>query len=150
MSKITIMYVEDSFEETEIMKLFCKQYADKVKLLTFPDGVEFLNFIEKEDREKISGPICILLDIDLPFLNGLQILQRLKENHNPTVRALPVVMYSSSTREQDKQASQALGASAHIEKPLTGEGTKTVLDFLIVNTLQLTEELDLNNFAGER
>jgi CheY-like chemotaxis protein len=147
MSKITIMYVEDSFEETEIMKLFCKQYVDKVRLFTFPNGIEFLNFLEKEDREKISGPTCILLDIDLPFLNGLQILQKLKENQNSIIRTLPVVMYSSSTREQDRKTSQALGANAHIEKPLTGEGTKTFLDFLIVNTLQLNEKLGLNNFA---
>jgi CheY-like chemotaxis protein len=66
-------------------------------------------------REK-GNPAVILLDINLPKLNGLEVLQYIKQD--PELKTVPVIMVTSSREEPDLQRSYALGVNAYLVKPI--------------------------------
>lgn len=129
--KCTILYIEDSPEDIYLITFFCKKkYAEKVELIVFNEGSSFLDFSQKQNPDDLKTSHIILLDIQLPYHDGFQILELLKTKNNP-LNQIPVVMYSSSAREVDREKSVSLGAIAHIEKPFGHEGVENLLDFLV-------------------
>lgn len=83
------------------------------------DGVEALDFIHGRGAyaQRTHGPpSVILVDVKMPRLDGLELLRELKSD--PTCRALPVVMLTSSQDERDIATAYELGANAYVVKPL--------------------------------
>ena len=83
------------------------------------DGQECLDYLHRRaEYEGRSGgnPAVVLLDLKLPKLDGLQVLEHLKTH--PTLRVVPVVMLTSSKEEQDLGRSYNLGANAYVVKPV--------------------------------
>ncbi|GAB4044908.1 response regulator [Spirosoma litoris] len=121
-----MMYVVDDaadyrFLVQEVFKRFLPQYP----LRLFADGFELIQSIEianespPTNQEK-SNPIIprlIVLDIDMPKLNGFQILDQLKQN--PLWQSTPVVMMSSRLESEFSEAAIAGGAVSCIPKPMS-------------------------------
>jgi CheY-like chemotaxis protein len=84
------------------------------------DGAEALEFIFCEgphvERKIENSPKLILLDLKLPKIDGLEVLQRLKSD--PRTRSIPVVMLTSSQEQSDVVKSYNLGANSYIVKPV--------------------------------
>ena len=70
------------------------------------------------DREKYPVPGLVLLDLNLPQIGGFQVLQWIR--NNPDYARTPVVMFSSSTREDDRVRAKDLGADEFVAKPSSG------------------------------
>lgn len=136
-----ILYIEDDAEEVILMNYFFKKYATDAEILIFKNGIEFFNFLQQksQDKDLNQGHYCILLDINLPYLNGFEILKKIKTSTNKQIRAIPVVMFSSSHREIDKQRSLELGATLYLQKPMSYEDMKKVLETLIANVISYQE-----------
>jgi two-component system response regulator len=77
------------------------------------DGVEALDFLLAPDA---PTPQLILLDLKLPRVDGLQVLQRLRSE--PKTRVLPIVVLTSSNEDRDLVESYRLGANSYIRKPV--------------------------------
>ncbi|MGZ3607830.1 MAG: response regulator [Syntrophales bacterium] len=114
-----ILLVEQSIHDLEFMLNALEKYnlTDKVKV--FPDGGEVLDYIFATGKYSVCDTCkklkVIILDVKLPKVDGLEVLQRIRANEN--TRMLPVVVFSSSTEDRDRMESYRLGANSYILKP---------------------------------
>ena len=110
-----ILLVEDRSIDIDLMK---RAFA-KRKLLNpinvARDGEEALALFERwEAGEPI--PICILLDLKMPKVNGLEVLRRLKSH--PRFSTIPVIVLTTSTEDRDIEEAYKLGCNSYIVKPV--------------------------------
>lgn len=107
----SILLVEDDPDDAELALMALRRIGiDSVEVAR--DGVEALaRVFERTDLER---PALILLDLKLPKVGGLEVLERLKSD--PESRSIPVVVLSSSGEDRDIDASYRLGANSYIRK----------------------------------
>jgi CheY-like chemotaxis protein len=85
------------------------------RLTVFHDSRRALEYLARPDAPDALQPDLILLDLNLPGLDGCQVLSRIKGH--PTLRAIPVVILSTSRREEDVTQTYQAGANSFIPKP---------------------------------
>jgi CheY-like chemotaxis protein len=117
-----ILLVEDNLNDAELTLSALGDYHLANEVIIARDGAEALDFLYQ--RGKFQGrentkPAVVMLDIKLPKLNGLEVLQRIKSD--PNLRTIPVVMLTSSREEPDLAKSYELGANAYVVKPVEFE-----------------------------
>ncbi len=120
MCKPLILLVEDNQDDEELTLLAFEQSELSAQVAVARDGVEALEYLFATgiyaDRSTATLPVLILLDIQLPRLNGLEVLQQLRAA--PRTRHLPVVILTTSTEQQDLLESYHLGCNSYIQKPV--------------------------------
>jgi CheY-like chemotaxis protein len=115
-----ILLVEDNADDVELtLRAFRK--SDLLNTVTVVrDGVEALDYLlatgEYSERDANVLPDLVLLDIKLPRVDGLQVLERLRAN--PRTRLLPVVVLTSSAEPRDLLTCYSLGANSYVRKPI--------------------------------
>lgn len=117
--QVDILLVEDQLTDEELARhaLSKTNLADDIKVAR--DGAEALEFLFNEQDQPVPAsqfPVLILLDLKLPKIHGLEVLKKIKSNHE--TRTIPVVVLSSSDQEQDIFTSYQLGANSYITKPV--------------------------------
>lgn len=117
---IHILLIEDNLHDIEIAKrAFSKSPAD-VKLMVVrygQDALDYLNHRGKFHPPDISPrPELILLDLNLPRMNGLEVLKKIKTTSH--LKSIPVIILTASERNEDIAPSYALGANTYIQKPV--------------------------------
>lgn len=132
---VDILLVEDNPSDAELAlrALRTRHLADRVHHVS--DGVEALEFLASAPRPKV-----VLLDLKLPKVDGLEVLQRLKSDER--TRTLPVVVLTSSREERDVRESYERGANSYIVKPVDFEA------FVAAVLSSATYWLFLNQGAG--
>ena len=108
-----IVLIEDNAGDVKLVKFALEQLESPPELVHFSYGDEFLNYVEETQLENVC---VILLDFNLPKLNGLDIIKRLGDNF-PTLKT-PVIILSSSCSPIDIRKSYSLGANAFVAKPI--------------------------------
>ena len=102
-----IVLIQEAFADTRLVNV----------LSTVRDGEEALAYLRREGRYKDAHrPGLVLLDINMPKKNGFEVLESLKAD--PRLRPLPVIMLTTSDREEDIALSYANGAWSFIRKPV--------------------------------
>ncbi|HKO79372.1 MAG TPA: response regulator [Chitinophagaceae bacterium] len=123
-NSIEILLVEDNITDAELTIRELKKHNMANNLVHLKNGEEALDFIFSTGKyagnEKPHPPKVILLDIQMPKINGIEVLQRLKSD--PQTRAIPVVILTSSKEDPDVQKCYTLGANSYIVKPVNFEG----------------------------
>lgn len=120
MKPVTILLVEDNPDHVLIIKrgLEVNNVVNEVKVTE--DGQEALDYLYHRGRyadpQTAPRPGLILLDIKLPKVDGIEVLQRIKRD--PSLKAIPVVMLTSSEQEVDIAKSYLEGANSYITKPI--------------------------------
>ena len=119
MSDLRILLVEDDPRDVEltIEALNKHNLANQVRVLK--DGVEAMEYLRYEGKYKTrkrENPAVMLLDIKMPRMDGLEVLKAIRSDEN--LKALPVVMLTSSREEPDLKKSYALGVNAYVVKPV--------------------------------
>ena len=114
---VEILLVEDNAHDAELTLRALKQrnLANRVHLCR--DGAEAIDFFD--DVGAGTAPKVVLLDLKLPKIDGLELLQRLKRDAR--TRAIPVVVLTSSREEPDIEKAYSLGANSYIVKPVDFE-----------------------------
>lgn len=120
---IDILLVEDNPHDLEL----ALQALHKVKLAKriqiARDGVEALDFLfgqgEHAHRSLAEQPKLVLLDLKLPKISGLEVLQRIKGD--PRTRMIPVAVLTSSAEQRDLVESYQMGVNSYIVKPVNFE-----------------------------
>lgn len=117
---VEILLVDDNPSDAELTLHALARGRVKGTIYTVRDGEEALDFLfcrgNYSTRSFDSPPRLVLLDLKLPKVNGLEVLQKVKED--PRTRAIPIVMLTSSREERDVAAGYHYGANSYIQKPL--------------------------------
>ncbi|HWB08010.1 MAG TPA: response regulator [Pirellulales bacterium] len=118
--QVEILLVEDNPSDIKLaLHAFrANNLANQVHVVR--DGAEALEFLFCTDRyasrSMADGPKVILLDLKLPFVDGIEVLRRIKAD--PRTQAIPVVMMTSSKEDRDIVESYQLGVNSYIIKPV--------------------------------
>jgi CheY-like chemotaxis protein len=117
-----IIFADDDADDLELITGFFKEYNRHINVLEFKDGTEVIKFLD--DFARTAGlPVLIVLDSNMPRLNGTETLAALR-NH-AAYQHIPVVMYTTSINDADKESCIQLSAS-WVNKSTTIEGTRQV------------------------
>jgi two-component system response regulator len=108
-----IALVEDNADDEALTLRALKNRGIANEIVVLRDGVEALAFLLAPDQPL---PHLVLLDLNLPRLNGLDVLQRLRSE--PRTELLPVVILTSSNEERDLIEGYRLGANSYVRKPV--------------------------------
>lgn len=115
-----ILLVEDNPDDVELTKRAMMKNGIANKMIVAYDGVEALDYVFGQGsyagRDVNRMPVVILLDLKLPKVSGLEVLERLR--HNEKTRLIPVVILTSSKEDQDLTSSYMLGANSYVRKPV--------------------------------
>jgi two-component system, response regulator len=120
MKERTILLVEDNPDDEELTLLALQQSKILNEIIVVRDGVEALDYLftagKYAGRDPARMPQLILLDLKLPKLGGLQVLERLRAD--PRTELIPIVILTSSSEEEDIVASYRLHANSYVRKPV--------------------------------
>ncbi|NMG74717.1 response regulator [Aromatoleum diolicum] len=129
MNRGTILLVEDNPQDEMLILRALKKSNLANNVAVARDGQQALDYLFGEGEfAGLAGtelPTVVLLDIGLPRLSGLEVLERLRKD--PRTRLLPIVILTSSDEERDRLVSYECGANSFVRKPLDfGEFAATV------------------------
>lgn len=114
-----ILLVEDDPKDVELTLTALEEYNLVNEIVVTRDGVEALDYLYHRGKfEKRSGgyPVVVLLDLKMPRLDGVQVLQQLKADER--LRLIPVVILTSSRESRDLEECYKLGVNAYVVKPV--------------------------------
>lgn len=118
---IKILIVEDNSDDIDITKRALGEARIINKLWVVRDGQEALDFLQHkgqyQDFSTSPKPGLILLDINLPKVNGIEVLKIIKQD--PELKRIPVVMLTVSKRDEDVVRSYNIGCNSFIQKPVS-------------------------------
>ncbi len=115
-----ILLVEDSPNDIALTRRALKKANIVNELVVARDGVEALDYLmgdgSRPDDVARDLPVCVLLDLKLPRIDGLEVLRHIRTNER--TKLLPVVVLTSSNLEEDIMASYSLGVNSYVRKPV--------------------------------
>ena len=110
-----IALIEDSPTEAELIQEYCKRFSAEnsvnIDVKWFPKGETFLR-----DYQPIYD--LVLMDIQMPVMNGYEAAQAIRALHRPDTDALPIVALTANAFDEDVLRSRKAGMNAHLSKPL--------------------------------
>lgn len=115
-SRCTVLLVDDAEENLDIL---VEILGEEVDLTVAMDGETALEIIEEE------RPDLILLDIEMPGMNGFDLCRRL--HRSPETAAIPVIFLSGRTGEEDRATARQLGAVDFIAKPFVADKIRAIV-----------------------
>ncbi len=116
----TILLVEDNPDDVELTLRALKQYHVRNQIAVVRDGAEALDYLfatgAHSDRDTTTVPAVVILDLKLPKVDGLEVLQRIRADER--TKLTPVVILTSSNEERDMVNGYKFGANSYVRKPV--------------------------------
>jgi len=109
-----ILHVEDNPDDVMLMNLAFNRAGIAARLHVVNDGDEAIAALEQGAMNG-GAPVCVLLDVKLPRVSGLEVLAWIREQ--PRLRRLPVILLTSSSQTADINRAYDLGANSFLVKP---------------------------------
>jgi two-component system, response regulator len=120
---VDILLVEDNPRDAKLTIRALGKYNLANQLFVVEDGAEALDFLfcrgAYSQRKNLHTPKVVLLDLKLPKINGLEVLQAIRSNE--MTRWIPVVILTSSQEDPDIRAAYELGVNSYVVKPVDFE-----------------------------
>ena len=123
-----ILIAEDSEADVRVMGRAFRKIGIEDQVQYVSSGHEALDFLRQRLGEE-NQPLILLLDLNLPGLSGKEVLQQIKSDR--ALRAIPVLVFSTSDDDRDVNACYALGANGYIKKPHDLNGFVEVLRAMV-------------------
>jgi len=114
MTQRSILLVEDNAGDVRLTREALREADVRVELVAVPDGEQALAFLR--DPREAPRPDLVLLDLNLPKKNGLEVLDEIKAD--PELRSTPVIMLTTSASARDVAAAYDRGVNCYVVKPL--------------------------------
>ncbi len=143
-AQFRVLLVEDNAADAFLLREALRELPFPPELHIVRDGREALAVLH--GAETPVSPDLVLLDLNLPLLNGHQVLQAIK--HDPRTRTIPVIIFSSSGAEADIQKSYELRANSYVQKPMDLDGFFRVVSAVHAFWLQAVRLPQHENVAG--
>lgn len=126
--RLNILLVDDCDDDALMASTVLEHLKLPHKLKSFCDGREALDYLRctgKYADRKPAMPDLLLVDIDMPLMDGLTLLRAIKGDK--ALKKIPVIMLTSSTAREDISRSFECGAASYLTKPSSYEGYKKLL-----------------------
>jgi CheY-like chemotaxis protein len=150
-SRIVLVMVDDDEDDCLLVEAALYEALLKCDFHCVEDGMEMMDYLNNRGRFQEPGssprPDIILLDLNMPRMNGLSLLQELKTD--PRFRAIPVIILTTSREEDDIVACYDLGANTYIAKQPSFEGLVSAIKSFKEYWLE-TATLPLRNDTGKK
>ena len=128
-----ILIVDDNPDDIELLRLAFEKAKAPCGIVSAPDGAEAIRYLSGEgeyaDREQYPMPLLVLLDLNMPRLNGFEVLAWIQKNGTSTFPL--VITLSYSHLESDIRRAYDLGTSAYIAKPVDLDSSVSLVKLLI-------------------
>ena len=114
-----ILLVEDSPKDVTLTLAAFEETHLANEVVVVNDGQQALDFLRRQgdfSQRSDGNPAVVLLDLKLPRVNGLEVLEQVKRD--PALKSIPIVMLTSSREESDLARSYGLGVNAYVVKPV--------------------------------
>ncbi len=115
-----ILLVEDSQKDIDLTLAALEENNLADEVVVVRDGEQALDYLYRRNNFRLragGNPAVVLLDLKLPKVSGLEVLAQVKTD--PALKAIPIVMLTSSREEIDLAGSYQLGVNAYVVKPVT-------------------------------
>ena len=123
---IRVLLAEDNLGDAELVRDTFEDSKFHLELTVVADGVQALDYLHKRgDFEYVTTPDILILDLNLPRIDGKQVLIHVRAE--PTLATLPIVILTSSDAERDIRQSYALGANCYVTKAMDLHAFQAVL-----------------------
>ncbi|GCE23718.1 response regulator [Dictyobacter kobayashii] len=127
-----LLLIEDNDEDVELIEWALKKLSITIPLVRCADGEEALDYLyhrnNYSDPQQSPIPALILLDLQLVAVDGLEVLQEIKQDER--LRMIPVIVWTSSSDEHDIEISFKQGASSYILKPMSVQRLLAIIEML--------------------
>jgi CheY-like chemotaxis protein len=124
-----VLYVEDEPDDVFFLRAAVKAVGADADVRDVGDGAAAMAYLSGEgpyaDRAAHPLPSLVLLDVNLPLLSGFEVLRWIRGQ--PALRGLPVVVFSSSGRPEDRALAKELDAQDYVQKPPSGRQFRDVV-----------------------
>jgi two-component system, chemotaxis family, response regulator Rcp1 len=117
---LQLLIVEDNPGDVRLLEEAFRELRADVNIQVAKDGAEALELVQAAQRPAMRQPDLILLDLNLPKVNGHDVLVRIKTN--PSTCRIPVIVLTSSRAESDVRRAYESHANAYLKKPSTLDG----------------------------
>lgn len=137
---LSILVAEDDETDVLFLRRAFKQVELNNHLDVVPDGFEAIEFLQRRKQQSEQRlPALVILDLKMPRRTGLQVLQWMREQ--PIIRAVPVLIFTSSSNQSDIESAYDAGANAFLVKPPSvgerNEIARFIKDWLRLNQAPL-------------
>jgi CheY-like chemotaxis protein len=111
-----VLLLEDNPTDVFVIREIIEQCGPGLALHVASDGQQALQFLQALDRDRsFPCPVLLLLDLNVPKVDGLDVLSAFRRHSR--CKRTPVIVVTSSTAERDRAAAEGLGADAYFQKP---------------------------------
>ena len=140
-TEVEILVVEDDPQDLELMLRALRKAKVSNRIQIARDGAEALDFIFCQgahiERRIDNSPKVVLLDLKLPKVDGLEVLEKVKSD--PRTKTIPVVVLTSSKEQKDVVESYRLGVNSYMVKPVNFDGFTAAVEELGLYWLLLNQ-----------
>ena len=117
------LYADDDHDDRQIVTEMIAQIDPDLKIVGVENGTGVLNFLHSLKQRDVF-PCFILLDINMPLMDGFKTLEILKSKNS--LRSIPVILFTTSSHTRDKELAKRLGAEDLITKPFSHQGIEEI------------------------
>jgi CheY-like chemotaxis protein len=121
-----VLYADDDVDDKDWVSDACKALDCSLQMVFVENGRQVLDYLT---QPAVHLPALIVLDLNMPEMDGRQTLQKLKAN--PGYQAIPVAIVTTSTNKLDQEVCQRLGASIYLSKPDTHQAWQDIVRKLL-------------------
>jgi CheY-like chemotaxis protein len=129
-----VLLVDDDYINNFMNELLLQDMQIADEIITLTNGQDALKYIKHTSEKGVANPELILLDINMPVMNGFEFLEELNKLHFPALDLTSVVMLSSSYNTKDVEAARQYNVAAYYNKPLTEDKLQDLMKKLVHNT----------------
>ncbi|HLG99420.1 MAG TPA: response regulator [Bryobacteraceae bacterium] len=149
--QVEILLVEDDPDDLDLAISALNDAHVCNRIVTARDGEEALDFVfcrgAHSERDPARHPRLILLDLKLPKVDGLEVIEQIRRN--PRTKAIPVVILTSSKQEEDVVRGYHLGVNSYIQKPVDFDQFQAAIKHLGYYWLLLNQPPPAAAFTGD-
>lgn len=117
MKKAHILIAEDDKDDRYLMKTALDEAGITQEVIFVENGVEAINHLQSAEESVLNFPILILLDLNMPKMDGREVLKRIKTNND--LRSIPVIVFSTTNDKEEVRRCYKLGANTYVVKPMS-------------------------------